>query len=83
MKEEILEKKSSLYRVFKNQIENIADKKSLIWLHRRHPKKEMESFIIAAQKNCIRTSHIKGITDKTYKTLNTDFSKKEMKQQTI
>ena len=54
-----------LYRRFKRLINNIPHDKTWIWRRKGNLKKETESYLIAAQKNAIRTYHIKARIDKT------------------
>ena len=53
-----------LYGHFK-QLINISHQKTWIWLRKGNLKREMESLLIAAQNNAIRTNHIKARIDKT------------------
>ena len=53
------------YSRFKRRINNISHRKTWIWLRKGNLKWEMESLLVAAQYNAIRTNHIKDIIDKT------------------
>ena len=50
---------------FKRLINNISHPKAWTWLRKGNLKREMESLLIAAQDNAIRTNHIKARIDKT------------------
>ena len=54
-----------LYGRFKRLINNILHDKTLTWLKKGNFKREIESLLIAAQDNAIRTNHIKARIDKT------------------
>ena len=54
-----------LYGRFKRLINNISHQKTWTWLKEGNFKKEIESLLIAAQDNAIRTSRIKTRIDKT------------------
>ena len=49
-----------LYGRFKQLINNISHDKTLTWLRKWNFKREIESLLIAAQNNAIRTNHIKA-----------------------
>ena len=53
------------YGSFKRLINKISPEKTLTWLRKENFKIEMESLLIAAQDNAIRTNHIKARIDKT------------------
>ena len=53
------------YGRFKRLINNISHQKTWTWLRKGNLKREMESFLIAAQNNVIRTNHIKARIDQT------------------
>ena len=50
---------------FKRLINNISHQKTWTWLRKGNLKREMESLLIAAQDNAIRTNNIKARIDKT------------------
>ena len=54
-----------LYGRFKLLINNISNQKTWTWLGKGNLKREIESLLIAAQDNAIRTNHIKARIDKT------------------
>ena len=54
-----------LYGRFKRLINNISYQKTWTWLRKGNLKREMESLLIAALDNAIRTNHIKARIDKT------------------
>ena len=54
-----------LYGRFKRLRNNISHQKTLTWLWKGNQKREMESLLIVAQDNAIRTNHIKARIDKT------------------
>ena len=54
-----------LYGRFKRLINNISHQKTWTWLRKGNLKREMESLLIAAQDNAIKTNHIKARIDKT------------------
>ena len=54
-----------LYGHFKRLLDNISHQKTWTWLRKGNLKREMESLLIAAQDNAIRTNHIKARIDKT------------------
>ena len=54
-----------LYGRLKRLINNISHQKIWTWLRKGNLKREMESLLIAAQDNAIRTNHIKARIDKT------------------
>ena len=53
-----------LYECFKQLINNIPHEKTWTWLSKGNVKREIESLLIAAQNNAIRTNHIKARIDK-------------------
>ena len=57
--------KRQLYGRFKRLINNITQKKTWTWLRKGNLNREMESLLILAQDNAIRTNHIKARIDKT------------------
>ena len=57
--------KKQLYGRFKRLINNISHQKTRTWLRKGNLKREMESLLIVAQDNVIRTNHIKAGIDKT------------------
>ena len=63
-KKQKLEEKQ-YYGRFKRLISNISPKKPWMWLRKGNLKREIESFLIAAQNNAIRTNHIKARIYKT------------------
>ena len=58
-------KEKQLYGRFKRLINNISHEKTRTWLRKGNFKREIESLLIAAQNNAIRTNHIKARIDKT------------------
>ena len=54
-----------LYGLFKRLINNISHQKTWTWLRKENLMREMESVLIAAQDNAIRTNHNKSRIDKT------------------
>ena len=54
-----------LYGRLKRLINNISHDKTWIWLRKGNFKREIESLLIAAQNNAVRTNHIKARIDKT------------------
>ena len=54
-----------LYGRFKRPVNNISHQKTWTWLRKGNFKREIESLLIAAQDNAIRTNHIKARIDKT------------------
>ena len=54
-----------LYGRFKRLINNISRDKTWTWLRKGNLKREIESLLIAAQNNAVRTNHIKARIDKT------------------
>ena len=54
-----------LYGRFKRLINNISQDKTWTWLRKGNFKREIESLLIAAQDNALRTSHIKARIDKS------------------
>ena len=54
-----------LHGQYRRQIITIADPSSWEWLKQQDLKKEMESLIIAAQDQAVRTNYIKHRVDKT------------------
>ena len=54
-----------LYGRFKRRINNISHVKTWTWLRKGNLKREIESPLMAAQNNAIRTNHIKGRIDST------------------
>ncbi len=70
-----------LYGRFKRLINNISHDKTWTWQRKRNFKRETESFLIAAQNNAIRTSHIKVMIDN--KIANVDDVVTEMKPSII
>ena len=56
--------KKQLYGRFKQLINTISREKTWTWLRKGNLKREMESLLIAAQNNAIRTYHIKARIDK-------------------
>ena len=54
-----------LYGRFKQLINNISYDKTWTSLRKGNFKREIESLLIAAQNNAIRTNHVKARTDKT------------------
>ena len=57
-------RKTTIWR-FKRLINNISHDKTWMWLRKGNFKREIESLLIAAQNNAIRTNHIKSRIDKT------------------
>ena len=57
--------KKQLYGRFKRLINTISHDKTWTWLRKGNLQREMESLLIAAQDNAIRTNHIKARIDKT------------------
>ena len=53
------------YGRFKRLANNISYQKAWTWLRKGNFKREIESLLIAAQNNSIRTNHIKTGIDKT------------------
>ena len=53
-----------LYSLFKRLINNISHPKTWTWQRKGNLKREMDSFLIAAQDNAIRINHIKARIDK-------------------
>ena len=53
---------------FKRLINNISHDKTWTWLRKGNFKREIESLLIAAQDNAIRTNHIKARIDPIYPT---------------
>ena len=53
-----------LYGRFKRLISNIPLQKTCTWLRKGNLKREMESLLIVAKNNVLRTNHIKAIVDK-------------------
>ena len=58
-------KKKQLYGRFKRLINNISLQKTWAWLKKGNLKREIESLLIAAQNNAVRTNHIKTRINKT------------------
>ena len=56
---------TQLHGHFKRLINNISHQKTWTWLRKGNFKRETESLRMAAQKNAIRTNHIKARIDKT------------------
>ena len=56
-------KEKQLYGRFKRLINNIPHEKTWTWLRKGNFKREIESFLIAAQNNAVRTNHIKARID--------------------
>ena len=54
-----------LYGQFKRLINNISHDKTWTWLRKENFKREIESLLITAQDNAVRTNHIKARRDKT------------------
>ena len=54
-----------LYGRFKRLINNISRDKTWTWLRKGNFKREIESLLIAALNNAVRTNHIKARIDKT------------------
>ena len=54
-----------LHGRFKRLINNISIDKTWTWLRKGNFKRETESLLMAAQKNAIRSNHIKARIDKT------------------
>ena len=54
-----------LYGRFKQLTSDIALKKTQMWLQKRKLKREIESLLIVAQNNAIRTNHVEARIDKT------------------
>ena len=57
--------KKQLYGRFKRLINNVSHEKIWTWLRKGNLKREMESLLIAAKDNALRTNHIKARIDKT------------------
>ena len=57
--------KKQLYGRFKRRINNISPQKTWTRLRKGNLKREIESILIAAQDNAVRTYHIKARIDKT------------------
>ena len=56
---------NQLYEHFKRLISNNSQEKTWMWLRNENHKRKIESLIIAAQNNAVRTNHIKARIDKT------------------
>ena len=54
-----------IYGRLKRLINNISHQKTWTWLRKGNLKREIESLLLAAQDNAIRTNHIKARIDKT------------------
>ena len=54
-----------IYGRFKQLISNILNGKTWTWLRKENLKRKTEYLLITAQKNVIRTNHIKMRIDKT------------------
>ena len=54
-----------LYGRFKRLINNISHDKTWTWLRKGNFKREIESLLITAQNNAVRTTHIKARIHKT------------------
>ena len=58
-------KEKQLYGRFKRLINNISHDKTWTWLRKGNLKIEIESLLIAAQDNSVKTNHIKARINKT------------------
>ena len=58
-------KEKQLYGRFKRLINSMSHDKTWIWLRKGNFKREIESLLMAAQSNTIRTNYIKARIDKT------------------
>ena len=50
--------RKQLYEYFKPEIGEISHEKTLTWLQKGNLKRKTESFLIAAEKNAIKTNYI-------------------------
>ena len=57
--------KKKPYGQFNRLINTLSHEKTWTWLRKGNLKRKMESLLIAAQDNAIRTNHIKARKDKT------------------
>ena len=61
-----------LYGHYKRQTSVISHEKTWTWLRKRNLKREIESLLIAAQNNVIKTTYVKASIDKAQEIADVD-----------
>ena len=65
---------------FKRLMNTISREKTDIWLRKGNLKRKMESLLVAAQENAIRTNHIKARRDRLNKITYVGYAVTETKR---